>query len=71
MADKSISNNDTSRQENISNGGRHPDCICMKYIRDVIDVGAALSELPAKVQSNDSFVYSVSAKARGYGIPAR
>jgi len=62
---------DTLRQENISNGGRHPDCICMKYIRDVIDVEAALSELPAKVQSNDSFVYSVSAKARGYGIPAR
>jgi len=73
MADKSISNNDTSRQENIVlNGGRHPDCMCMKRIRDIIDIQSAVSEMPVKVESGENLsLYSVSAKARGYGIPAR
>jgi len=72
MADKSLSDNDTSRQETISNGGRHPDCICLKRIRDIIDIQSAVSEMPVKVQSDDnlSFLHSVSAKARGYGIPS-
>lgn len=34
--------NGTLRQENISNGGRHPDCICLKRIRAIIDIEGAV-----------------------------